>query len=216
MTASTPCRATVLAYSCAPWSVVPLGLSIAAKQGQLDDATLLNLVAVRRDQYALAVLYDRHSRLVYAVLLRITRDQPSAEELCQEVFFRLWRNAASFDGCQGALTPWLLTIARNAALDRFRSKSEKQRSSEMGTQDTLEAPTPGNIDVWVDNKLQADRAMAFMNDLPANQRQALELAYFEGLSQAEIADKLGAPLGTVKSWVRGALLRLREQMGGVQ
>jgi len=195
---------------------VPLGLSIAAKQGPLDDATLLNLVAVRRDQDALAALHDRHSRLVYAVLLRITRDQPSAEELCQEVFFRLWRNAASFDGCQGALTPWLLTIARNAPLDRFRSKSEKQRSSEMGTQDTLEAPIPGNIDVWVDNKLQADRAMAFMNDLPAKQRQALELAYFEGLSQAEIADKLGAPLGTVKSWVRGALLRLREQMGGVQ
>ncbi|MDA0205303.1 MAG: sigma-70 family RNA polymerase sigma factor [Acidobacteria bacterium] len=178
--------------------------------------TLLNLVAVRRDQDALAALYDRYSRVVYAVLLRITRDQPSAEELCQEVFFRLWKNADSFDGCQGSLTPWLLTIARNAALDRFRSKGEKQRHSEIGTEQILEAPTPGNIDVWVDNKLQADRATALMGDLPEGQRQALELAYFEGLSQTEIADKLGAPLGTVKSWVRGALLRLREQMGGVQ
>ena len=216
MTASTPCRATMLAYPCAPGSAVLLGLSIAIEQGPLDDATLLNLVAVRRDQDALAALYDRHSRVVFAVLLRITPDQPSAEELCQEVFFRLWRNAGSFDGCQGALTPWLLTIARNAALDRFRSKSEKQRSSEIGAQDTLEAPTPGNIDVWVDIKIQADRATAFMNDLPEGQRQALELAYFEGLSHTEIADRLGAALGTVKSWVRGALLRLREQMGGVQ
>lgn len=216
MTASTPCRATMLAYPCAPGSAVLLGLSIATKQGPPDDATLLNLVAVRRDQDALAALYDRHSRVVYAVLLRITRDHPAAEELCQEVFFRLWRNAASFDGSQGALTPWLLTIARNAALDRFRSKGEKQRISEVGSHDTLEAPTPANVDAWVDTKLQADRAMAFMGDLPEAQRQALELAYFEGLSQTEIADKLGAPLGTVKSWVRGALLRLREQMGGVQ
>jgi RNA polymerase sigma-70 factor (ECF subfamily) len=194
---------------------VLLGLSIAIKPTPADDATLLNLVAVQRDQDALATLYDRHSRMVYAVLLRMTRDQPSAEELCQEVFFRLWRNAASFDGSQGALAPWLLTIARNAALDRFRSKSEKQRSSEVGSQDTLEAPTLGHIDSWVDAKLQADRAMAFMVELPEGQRQALELAYFEGLSQTEIADKPGAPLGTVKSWVRGALLRLREQMGGV-
>lgn len=216
MTAPTSCRATMLAYPCAPGSFVLLGLSIATKQGPSDDATLLRRVAVRRDQDALAALYDRHSRVVYAVLLRMMRDQPAAEELCQEVFFRLWKNAGSFDGSQGALTPWLLTIARNAALDRIRSKGEKQRHTEIGTQDTLEAPTPGNVDAWVDTKLQADRAMAFMGDLPEGQRQALELAYFEGLSQTEIADKLGAPLGTVKSWVRGALLRLREQMGGVQ
>jgi RNA polymerase sigma-70 factor (ECF subfamily) len=195
---------------------VLLGLSSATQQGPSDDATLLHLVAAQRDQDALAALYDRHSRLVYAVLLRITRDQPSAEELCQEVFFRLWRSAASFDGSQGALTPWLLTIARNAALDRHRSKGEKQRSSEVGSDDPLEPPAPGNVDAWVDTKLQADRAVALMSDLPEAQRQALELAYFEGLSQTEIADKLGAPLGTVKSWVRGALLRLREQMGGVQ
>ena len=206
----------MLACPYAPGSAVLLGLSIATKQGPPDDATLLNLVAARRDQEALAALYDRHSRAVYAVLLRMTRDQPSAEELCQEVFFRLWKNAGSFDGRQGALTPWLLTIARNTALDRFRSKGEKQRHSEIGAEQTLEAPTPGNIDIWVDNKLQADRALAFMSALPEAQRQALELAYFEGLSQTEIADKLGAPLGTVKSWVRGGLLRLRELMGGVQ
>ena len=125
MTAATSCRATMLACPCAPGSAVLLGLSIATKQGPSDDATLLSLVAVQRDQDALAVLYDRHSRVVYAVLLRMTRDQPSAEELCQEVFFRLWRDAASFDGSQGAVTPWLLTIARNAALDQIRSKGEK-------------------------------------------------------------------------------------------
>lgn len=206
----------VVVYPFALLSTVLLGLAIATKQEAPDDSTLLGRIASSGDQDALEQLYERHSRVVYAVLLRMTRDQSSSEELCQEVFFRLWKNAGSYDVGQGSLTPWLLTIARNAALDRIRSSSEKQRSTEFGSDEAIESPVKDRIDLWVDNKLQVDRALKLMDGLPDSQRQALELAYFDGLSQTEIAAQLGAPLGTVKSWVRGALLHLREQMGDMQ
>lgn len=216
MTAFFPSVAEMVGYSGAPQYVVLFAISIDSGAETPDDFALLARVADDRDPRALEQLYDKHSRVVYSVLLRMTRDQPSSEELCQEVFLRLWKNAGSFDGRQGSLTPWLLTIARNAALDRIRSKGEKQRSAEVVSDQPLEAPSQGRVDTWVDTKRQADKAIELMDGLPNSQRQALELAYFEGLSQSEIADKLGAPLGTVKSWVRGALGRLREQMGGVQ
>lgn len=179
------------------------------------DAGLLTRVAAR-DARAFEALYDRHSRAVYGVLLRMVRERDVADELAQDVFLRLWRKADAFDPERGELLPWLLTVARHVALDRLRSKAEKQRNVEDGGDDAPVAPIAARGEAWVDQRRLSDKARGLMEGLPDGQRRALELAYFEGLSHSEIAAKLDAPLGTVKSWVRKALLRLREQMGGAQ
>lgn len=179
------------------------------------DAALLGRVA-RRDARAFEELYDRHSRVVYSVLLRMVRERDVADELVQDVFLRMWRKADAFDPGRGALLPWLLAVARNTALDRIRSKAEKQRAAEEGAEEAPIAPVAAQGEAWLDRRRLTQTARGFMEELPDGQRRALELAYFEGLSHSEIADALEAPLGTVKTWVRKALLRLREQMGGAE
>lgn len=169
---------------------------------------------LQRDSGALEALYDRYGRPVYSLVLRISRHPSSAEEIVQDVFLQLWRSADRFQISRGPLEPWLFTMARNRALDFLRLKREKQRRREDSDSDVLPSavvrPDPeGDID----RSRRAEQIRTLMSSLPEAQRRAIELAFFEGMSHSEIAAATGEALGTVKSWIRGGLLRLRESLG---
>jgi len=182
----------------------------AAKDEVSADATLV-LRFLQKDVSAFEQLYDRHSHLVYSVVLRILQQAGTAEEVVQDVFLQLWRNAAQYDRSRGPFVPWLLTLARNRALDTLRLKSERQRRREDQTEKlppvTVSAP---EYEKTLDEKRAAEKVRALMGELIPQQKKAIELAYFEGLSHTEIAEALKEPLGTVKSWIRNGLIRLKE------
>jgi RNA polymerase sigma-70 factor (ECF subfamily) len=174
------------------------------------DAALMERLR-QRDVRAFEELYDRHCRVVYGLVLRILQQASIAEEVVQDIFLQLWRNAAHYDVARGAFQPWLLTLARNRALDHLRLKSERQRRREDQAEPlppaAVSAPDfAGNLD----DQRRAARVRELMSALKPQQRRALELAYFEGLTHCEIAARLEEPLGTVKSWIRMGLLKLKE------
>jgi RNA polymerase sigma-70 factor (ECF subfamily) len=166
----------------------------------------------RRDTQAMADLYDRFGRLVYSVIYAIVRDSGTAEDLLQETFIRIWNRVSGFDGQRGALGPWLLTVARNRAIDHIRSAGARNSKNLFELEEWEHQSTQIDAEVGLQNKDQAKIIRAALNKLTENQRRVIELAYYEGLSQTEIAEKLGEPLGTVKTWVRGALKKLREEL----
>jgi RNA polymerase sigma-70 factor (ECF subfamily) len=172
------------------------------------DAALMEQL-VRSNAEALAALYDRYARPVYALALRITRQPAAAEEIVQDVFLQLWRTADRFELTR-ALEPWLFTLARHRALDQLRTKTEKQRGREEALDELPLASAGPSPEQQADWAQRASRVRALMGELPEAQRRAIELAFFEGLTHSEIAAALGQPLGTVKSWIRSGLLRLRE------
>ena len=131
-------------------------------------------------------------------------------EVVQDVFLQLWRNADQYDGSRGPFVPWLCTMARNRALDHLRLKSERQRRHEDHADDPPLVVVAPDYEKALDEKRRAERVRALMASLAPQQKKAIELAYFEGLSHSEIAAALKEPLGTVKSWIRTGLLRLRE------
>ena len=173
------------------------------------DAALMRRL-LQRDVGAFEELYDRHSRLVHALVLRILQQAATAEEVVQDVFLQLWRNTALYDGSRGPFVPWLLTVARSRALDQLRLKSERQRRREDQTDELPPLVAIPDFEGSLDEKRRATRVRELMNSLHPQQRRAIELAYFEGLSHSEIANALKEPLGTVKSWIRNGLLRLKE------
>ena len=173
------------------------------------DAALVNRL-LQRDVSAFEDLYDRHSRIAYALVLRILQQTSTAEEVVQDVFLQLWRNAAQYDGSRGPFSPWLLTLARNRALDQLRLKSERQRRREEQSEELPPVVTIPDFEGSLDEKRRAIRLRELVALLNPQQKRAIELAYFEGLSHSEIANRLKEPLGTVKSWIRNGLLRLKE------
>jgi len=173
------------------------------------DAALVNRL-LQRDVSAFEDLYDRHSRVVYALVLRVVQQASTAEEVVQDVFLQLWRNAAQYDGSRGPFVPWLLTLARNRALDQLRLKSERQRRREDQAEELSLVVAIPDFEGFLDEKRRATRVREMVASLNPKQKRAIELAYFEGLSHSEIANVLKEPLGTVKSWIRNGLLRLKE------
>ena len=173
------------------------------------DATLLSRL-LQKDVSAFEQLYDRHSRLVYGLVLRILQQASTSEEVVQDVFLQLWRNAEQYDSSRGPFVPWLCTMARNRALDQLRLKSERQRRREDLPEDLPSAVIALDYEKAFDEKRRAERVRSLMASLTPQQKKAIELAYFEGLSHSEIAAALKEPLGTVKSWIRNGLLRLKE------
>jgi RNA polymerase sigma-70 factor, ECF subfamily len=166
----------------------------------------------RRDAQALAELYDRYGRLVYSLILRVVRDSALAEDLTQETFLRVWNRAQGFDAQRGALGPWLLAVARNRAIDYLRSAGGRERNSlELEEVDHPSLYTDMERDILASDKARIVRAA--VEKLSPHQREVIELAYFEGLTQTEMAERMGQPLGTVKTWVRTALKNLRDQFG---
>jgi len=174
------------------------------------DATLVHRLLQKKDVSAFEQLYDRHCRFVYGLLQRILQQAGTAEEVAQDVFLQLWRNAAQCDESRGPFVPWLLTLARNRALDTLRLKSERQRRREDQTEEMPPVFAAPEYEKQLDEKRRAEKVRALMGSLNPQQKKAIELAYFEGLSHTEIAVALKEPLGAVKSWIRNGLLRLKE------
>jgi RNA polymerase sigma-70 factor (ECF subfamily) len=168
------------------------------------------LILLQQDVNAFEQLYERHSRIVYSLVLRILQQGATAEEVVQDVFLQLWRNAAAYDAKRGPFVPWLLTLARNRALDHLRLKSERQRRREDQRDELPPVASAPQYERELDERRRVERVRALMGSLQPQQKRAIELAYFEGLSHSEIAEKLKEPLGTVKSWIRNGLLRLKE------
>jgi RNA polymerase sigma-70 factor, ECF subfamily len=182
-----------------------------AKSEVSPDAILVHRL-LQKDVSAFEQLYDRHSRVVYSLLLRILQQAGTAEEVAQDVFLQLWRNAAQYDESRGPFVPWLLTLARNRALDTLRLKSERQRRREDQTEELPPVVNMPQFEKELDEKRRSQKVRALMASLNPQQKKAIELAYFEGLSHSEIAETLKEPLGTVKSWIRNGLLRLKQEL----
>jgi RNA polymerase sigma-70 factor (ECF subfamily) len=178
----------------------------------------LDLAAIQRmasgDGSALADLYDRHGRSVYGLAARILGDPAEAEDLTQDVFTLAWKNAARYDPARGAVAAWLLVTTRTRAIDRIRARrSRPQGGSDDDGRKMANIPDGSpSVDVIVATSQDAARVRVALADLPVDQRDALEQAYFQGLSHSEIAERTGIPLGTIKTRIRSGLQRLREAM----
>lgn len=164
------------------------------------------------DQAAFASLYDVLAPSVFGVVRRVLRDPSQAEEVTQEVFVEIWRLAARFDPERGSVRTWAVTIAHRRAVDRVRSEqSHRDRQTTVGAASLEVPPSPEDDAIDAEDRVRARAAMA---TLPAAQREALELAFYDGLTHVQIADHLGVALGTVKTRIRDGLIRLRTSMGG--
>lgn len=164
-----------------------------------------------RDPQALARLYDRYASLVHGLVLRIVKSPHDAEEVTQDVFLYAWQRSTQFDAQRGNLAAWLLVLARSRAIDRLRARRSRERSVEAATAAAAFVPAappdPAAATFDAEHRARIERALA---SLPEAQRQAVQIAFFEGLSHTEVADRIGAPLGTVKTRIRQGMLRLRE------
>jgi RNA polymerase sigma-70 factor (ECF subfamily) len=171
----------------------------------LSDEAVVALVA-RSDERALAELYDRLGRIAYALALRVVRDRALAEDVVQEAFVAVWRSAARFLAERGTARTWLLTLVHRRAVDLIRR--EEPRRAEPLEVAPAEADEGTEEEAWL--RLERERVQAALRRLPDAQREAIELAYFGGFTQSELADRLGEPLGTIKSRMFTGLARLRE------
>ena len=167
------------------------------------------------DQEALAALYDQYGQAVYALCLRIVHDQGTAQELTQETFVRVWRSAATYHAERGRLSTWLLRIAHNLALNEIRRRQSRPAITQDGgweeeVAQLVDTSREGDPAQAATLREEADHVRTALAQLPEVQRKPIEMAFFGGLSQAEVAEELGDPLGTVKSRIRLGMQRLRE------
>ena len=178
-----------------------------SEETTLRDDELLMLIA-QGDEQALGTLYDRYGRLVYSIALRCTADRLSAEEVTQDVFQCVWQHAGTFCAAAGSVSGWMIGITRHRAIDEFRSRRQKARARELPIEQA-------RIPAWSDGRAVDEHAVlridvcAALGMLPLVQRQAIELAYYGGLTCSEIACSLGTPVGTVKTRLRLGLEKLR-------
>ncbi|MDA1092239.1 MAG: sigma-70 family RNA polymerase sigma factor [Acidobacteria bacterium] len=184
-----------------------------AAEARVADREAIQRVA-EGDPDALARVYDQHIRSVFGLAMRIMQDQSDAEDIVQEVFSQVWAQATRYDVTRGSVAAWLLTMTRTRAIDKLRSKRAKPDSASLpGEQAVLDVPDPAvGAEHHVLTAESATRVRAALTALPVPQRIAIELAYFEGLTQTQIAGRLEEPLGTVKTRIRAGLLKLREAL----
>src|SRR5690348_7362532 len=175
----------------------------------LSDEALVALAA-RSEQPALAELYDRYGRPAYGLALRILRDDALAEDAVQEAFLALWRTAARFVPERGKASTWILTLVHRRAVDLVR-REERRRADTLEHAPEQESSTAVDEEAWL--RLQRERVQDALRRLPDQQREAIELAYYGGFTQSELAERLGQPLGTIKSRMFMGLARLRELLG---
>jgi RNA polymerase sigma-70 factor, ECF subfamily len=192
------------------WLLAALARLQPAAESQAEDVSCLRRVA-SGDQGGAAALYDRHARPLYSLILRIVGDETEAEDVLQDVFAQAFGQASRYDASRGAVAAWLLTIARSRAIDRVRTRRTRgeMRSGEVQTLDDMPDLRPDAASVMLDEE-QSRLVRQALGDLPLLQRIAIELAYYEGLSHTEIAERLEQPLGTVKTRIRLGLLKLRD------
>jgi RNA polymerase sigma-70 factor (ECF subfamily) len=190
-----------------------LGAVLATPDHAVADRQALKRVA-EGDHAALGEVYDRHGRLLYSLALRIVGNPPDAEDVVQDVFTQAWRNARRYDADRGTVLAWLLTLTRSRAIDRIRGR--KVRPETTGEETVLgeladrAAPADEQL-AWAG---RASEIRAAVHGLSVLQRVAIELAFYEGLTHTEIAERLELPLGTVKTRIRQGLLSLRERLAG--
>lgn len=184
---------------------------------EASDADLIGRAA-DGDARALEVLYDRYSGVVFSFALRLVMDRPLAEELLQEVFFRAWQQGGNYSAQRGTFVTWLLSITHNMAIDEIRKRKRRPQKADSeepeqvlaGVADTG-AGSDVEEEVWLGSL--RDTVATALQTLPPAQREAIEMAYYQGLTQREIAEALGEPLGTIKTRMRLGLQKLREALG---
>ena len=164
------------------------------------------------DQSAMAQLYDESSPLVYSVALRVLGDTADAEEVTLDVYTQVWRTAATYDPNRGKVTAWLATLARSRAIDRLRSRSGRDRRELPILQFEEMRADSASPELVTDTAQRRRRIMTALAALSPEQREAIELAFFSGLTHSELAERLGQPLGTVKTRIRLGMMKLREQL----
>ena len=179
-----------------------------------DPTIALHLIqqVAKQDRDAFSQLYDRFSTLVFTLAMRMLKARSDAEDLLQEVFVQVWRQAQNYSAERGSPEAWIVNIARSRAIDKIRSIRRMEKSFVL-TDDPARAESPENVEssaVESETRLAMNSALA---NLPDMQRKVLELAYFDGLTQSEIADRLAEPLGTVKTRMRSGIQKLREILG---
>lgn len=183
--------------------------SMRRQHAHLSDEALVALVA-RGDEPALAELYDRVGRVAYGLALRVVRDERLAEDAVQEGFLAVWRTAAAFRAERAKASTWILTLVHRRAVDLVR-REERRRAEPLPDEistSPAQAEDPTDEAAWL--RYERERVQAALSQLPDTQREAIELAYYGGYSQSELADRLGVPLGTIKSRMFSGLARLRE------
>lgn len=195
--------------------------------GTWDDDRLVAERIAMGDEAAFAAVYDRHSALVYGAVVRFVGDREAAAEVVQDAFMALWRRANQFDASSGSLAGWLLGIARHRAIDRYRAELRRPTAAAVSLADSFtnaepvfaDAPSGATNDVdpteVAELHWRQSVVRTLLADLPESERDVLMLAYGSGLSQTEIAERTGTPLGTVKSRTRRALAHLRLHLAGV-
>jgi len=188
-------------------------VNVQAPHAVEDDVALVTAMA-RGDERAAAHMYDRHAAMVYGLALRIVKEVADAEEVVVEAFAQAWREAARFDGTRGSVLGWLTTITRSRSLDLIRSRQRRERATDAAST-MLDAPAAMSEgfrapDALVDETDRANAVAEALRELPDAQRSAIELAFYEGLTHPEVAERLQQPLGTVKTRIRLGMLKLRD------
>jgi RNA polymerase sigma-70 factor, ECF subfamily len=176
---------------------------ISPHQSGTDDAVLIARTR-ERNQDAFAMLYDRYSPLVYSVALRVLKNPTAAEDVLHDVFLQLWRSPEKFEASRGNLAPWLAVIARNRAIDGTRRERPR-----VDPEDVV-LVSPVDVQSDAERDLVAEKVRSVLKAMPEAQRSAVEMAYFEGMTHVEIADRMHEPLGTVKTRIRSALIMIRK------
>jgi RNA polymerase sigma-70 factor, ECF subfamily len=182
---------------------------------QNQDAALIERIR-GGDRTAFVAFYDRYSPLLFSVAARVLGERKEAEDVLQEVMLVIWNKSGDYDPQLGTLSSWAVTVTRNKALDRLRARTRRLRLIEEAAilaEDTDVTSYPSANEI-VHGRERAELLRDAMKELPADQRMAIELAFFTGLSQSDIATRLQQPLGTIKARIRRGMLRLREQLGG--
>jgi RNA polymerase sigma-70 factor (ECF subfamily) len=177
----------------------------------MTDAELIAKV-MRRDRRAFDLFYDRYAQIIFNLCTRILKDENEAEDVMQEIFVQIWKDADRFDASRASVKTWLFTIARSRALDRYRSRKVSHQRVSDQSEEELPQLSSGQ-DLQQTNVMQ-QYVITVLRQLSREQRLVLELSYYEGLTQEEIAERLGEPLGTVKSRIRSALQKLRGLFAG--
>jgi len=175
-----------------------------------EDAALLARI-VDRDERAVEELYKRYSGPLYSLAYQVTQAERFAQDVVQEVFVALWRDASRFDPARGAVAPWLFSLARHKAIDLVRREANIRKRTADVDLEFREADDDVDHETWLN--FRREKVRAAIEELTPVQREALELAFFQGLTHVEVSEKLQIPLGTAKTRIRSALLRLRDILG---
>ncbi|HKO97216.1 MAG TPA: sigma-70 family RNA polymerase sigma factor [Pyrinomonadaceae bacterium] len=187
-----------------------MALEVKPEQAQFSDVELLHAVA-RGDEVALARLYDQYRVILFGLLLRILNSREEAEDVLQDVFIQVWRRARDFDEKRGKPFTWLVTLTRSRAIDRLRLLGARNRLAESASKNKSDEVSDALSDTIRSG--QRELVKKALDELPTEQKEALVLAYYDGLTQSEIASQLGTPLGTVKTRMRSGMNKLRGLLG---